>query len=480
LTVSTDVLAPRDIPSVDRLLNDPAVGPLVATHGRAHVTTVVRAAVAALRRRVNDGESVAPDEGTPERLVRSIAERLRTDATSRQRRVFNMTGVVLHTNLGRALMAEEAIEAAVNAMRHPVSVEYDIERGARGERDEIVEALVCELTGAEAATVLNNNAAAVLIALGTLAQKKEVVVSRGELIEIGGAFRIPDVMSRAGCRLREVGTTNRTHPRDYAEAIGPKTAMLLKVHTSNYAIVGFTSEVTVGELAPLARERGLTVMEDLGSGTLVDLAAYGLPHERTPAEAIRDGADLVTFSGDKLLGGPQCGIIAGRRELVAKIRRNPLKRALRVDKVTLAMLDATLRLYRDPDRLRERLTTLRLLTRPAAEITAQAERLLGPVRAWVGEGADVAVQPMKSQIGSGSKPLDLLPSAGLAITVGGQRKGAGSRLARIEARLRALPIPVIGRIERDALLLDCRCVVDEAGFVEQLADVRLPGVTSTP
>jgi L-seryl-tRNA(Ser) seleniumtransferase len=330
------------------------------------------------------------------------------------------------------------------------------------------------LTGAEAAVVVNNNAAAVYLTLNTLALRREVVVSRGELIEIGGAFRMPDIMARAGCKLREIGTTNRTHLKDYAGAISPRTAALMKVHTSNYAIQGFTAAVPEDELAALARRHKLPLITDLGSGMLANLEDYGLPHEPTPRDALAAGADVVTFSGDKLLGGPQSGLIVGRRELIEKIRRNPMKRALRVDKMTLAALEAVLALYSDPERLRARLPTLGLLTRPLAEIEAQAARLLPALAGALAGKAEASLVACMSQIGSGSLPVDLLPSAGIAIAAAGRRRGALA--AEIAAAFRALPTPVIGRVKDGAFIMDLRCLEHEEEFVAQLKHLALKDI----
>jgi len=412
-------------------------------------------------------------EETASAVGAAALARLEAADTPRLRTVFNLTGTVLHTNLGRALLPEEAIEAAVRAMRAPAALEYDLETGRRGERDDIVRGLVCELTGAEDAIVVNNNAAAVLLVLNTLALGKETIVSRGELIEIGGAFRMPDIMARAGTRLREVGTTNRTHRKDYTGAIVSETALLLKVHTSNYLILGFAKEVETRELAHIAREKQVPLVDDLGSGTLVDLSAYGMKRERTVQDALRDGADLVTFSGDKLLGGPQTGFIVGRRDLVRACAANPIKRAVRLDKVRLAALEATLRLYRDPGRLAQRLPTLRHLTRPRGEIAAACQRLAAPLSAALGGAFAVTVVECASQIGSGALPLETIPSAGLAIALRA-RKDAGRQVEALATALRALPTPVIGRIEKGALVLDLRCLDDEGAFLAQLQQLRLP------
>lgn len=463
----------RALPSIDRLLGDAACQPLIAEYGRAQTLSHARALL--VERRASILAGVATELDMP-KLVAALAARLAHATRSRLKPLFNLSGTVLHTNLGRALLPDAAVRAVVEALQWPMNLEFDLETGKRGDRDDLVEELLRELTGAEAATVVNNNAAAVLLMLNTLAIGREVVVSRGELVEIGGAFRIPDVMTRAGAVLREVGATNRTHLADYASAADEGTALLMKVHCSNYAITGFTKNVELDELAPLAREKNIPLAVDLGSGTLVDLARYGLPHETTVRETIAAGADLVTFSGDKLLGGPQCGVIVGRADLIAKIKKNPLKRALRVGKLTLAALAPVLELYRAPDLLTERLTTLRLLTRRAAAMREQAAALLPALAAALGESYVVTAEPMTSQIGSGALPVDQLPSFGLAIRpapAGAKARGADP-LGSLEKRLRALPHPVIGRIGQDTLWLDLRCLeaAQQPVFAAQLAQLK--------
>jgi L-seryl-tRNA(Ser) seleniumtransferase len=447
------------LPSVDRVLRE--AGALIGRHGRALVTQAVREALTECRK---------SGEGATAEIVLALSEAsLARLARKSQRPVFNLTGTVLHTNLGRSPLPEEAIEAAVEAMREPTTLEYETDGGKRGERDDHIAGWLKRLTGAEAALAVNNNAGALVLVLNALGAGKETIVSRGELIEIGGAFRLPDIMARAGTTLREVGTTNRTHLRDFAAAIGSQTGLILKVHTSNYAIEGFTAAAATPELVALAHKHNLLLVEDLGSGTLIDLENWGLPHEPTVAEALKSGADLVTFSGDKLLGGPQAGLVVGRADLIGLLARNPLKRALRLDKIRLAALEAVLRLYSDPDRLAERLPALRLLTRPRAEIAVLAQRLLPAVVVALGGIATVAVVETKSQIGSGALPVSLLPSAGLALR---PLSPSGKAVERLAQAFRDLPIAVIGHIAGGALVLDLRCLEDEAGFAAQLTALK--------
>lgn len=451
----------RHLPATDRLLRDASFEPLLNRYGHTRVVSTLRTLQNDARRAIGE-EGILPEWN--DNWAQAVQARLEQRQAGALQPVFNLTGTVLHTNLGRAQQAEEAIDAVTQAMRSPVTLEYDLDGAGRGHRDRALAELLCQITGAEDACIVNNNAAAVLLMLAATAAVKEVVVSRGELVEIGGAFRIPDVMRQAGCVLHEVGTTNRTHAKDYRAAVNDNTALLMKVHTSNYQVEGFTKAVDEAELAALGCELNVPVIADLGSGSLVDLSHYGLPKEPMPQEMIAAGVSLVSFSGDKLLGGPQAGIIVGKRDLIAQLQAHPLKRALRADKMTLAALDATLRLYLHPEKLAERLPTLRLLTRDAAAIHAQGVRLQAQIAPHFAQ-FDVRVEPCQSQIGSGSLPVDRLPSAALTFT---PKDGRGSQLEALSMRWRALPAPVIGRIYDGRLWLDLRCLEDEQRFLEML------------
>ena len=462
----------KDLPSIDKLLRLPSVQALIPLHGHTLVAAQARGLVDGLRAQALAGAldvaALAPDA-----LGQAVAARVAARLAPRMRRVINLTGTVIHTNLGRSVLPEAAIRHLTAMMSGPNNLEYDIASGSRGDRDSIVEGLLCDITGAEAATVVNNNAAAVLLSLAALSAGREAIVSRGEQVEIGGAFRMPDVMASAGAHMVEVGTTNRTHLADYERAISERTALLMKIHTSNYAIQGFTSSVSEAELAPLARARGVALVTDLGSGSLIDMGKYGLPQEPTPQQMLLDGCDVVTFSGDKLLGGPQAGLIVGSKELVTRIRKHPMKRALRLSKLPLAALEATLQLYLQPELLVDQLPTLRWLTRSQETVAATAASLLPAFSAALAPRFSVTLASMQSQIGSGSLPVDRLPSGGLAITpVLSGKRGVGSALDALTEALRGLPLPVIGRIADDRLWLDCRCIDDPAELLGQLDALR--------
>jgi len=470
-SATTKMTSLASVPSVERLLRHLDSSKLIADHGRAAVVASIRQVLEAVRFTLRaDGASEPPSDSW---IIERVSQQLVRAAQLPLRPVYNLTGTVLHTNLGRAVLPDEAIAAMALAAREPTNLEYDLSSGRRGDRDSHLEDQLCSLTGAEAATVVNNNAAAVLLVLNTLALRKEAPVSRGELIEIGGSFRMPEIMARSGCRLREVGTTNRTHLSDYEAAIGSKTGLVMKVHASNYSIEGFTASVPESELAGLCHKRGVPFVVDLGSGTLVDLRSFGLPHEPTPQECLTSGADLVTFSGDKLLGGPQAGIIVGRSDLILKLKRNPMKRALRVDKMTVAGLAAVLTLYKNPERLAERVPTLRALARPVESLRGLADRLRAVVAQKLSGIASVEVIECESQIGSGALPTQRIPSAGLAIRPSTGKGGSGTALERLAAAFRSLPVPVIGRLQDGAFILDLRCLENEGAFAAQLADLDL-------
>jgi L-seryl-tRNA(Ser) seleniumtransferase len=464
----------RRIPAVDELLATPELRELLATHPRWAVLDAIRAVLAERRRRVLGGEMSREAAETllaPRVIAAAVAERVGETAGPSFLSVLNATGVVLHTNLGRAPLASVALQAIEGTARGYANLEFDLATGARGSRQVHVEELLCALTGAEAALVVNNNAAAVLLAINTVADGKEIIVSRGQLVEIGDSFRIPDVMVRAGGRLREVGTTNRTHLRDYEEAIGPETALILKVHRSNFQILGFTADVETADLVALARRRGLLVMDDLGSGALLDLSLLGLRREPLAADTIRAGVDLVSFSGDKLLGGPQAGILVGRRDLLERARRNPLARAVRIDRLRLAALEATLRLYRDPERALREIPILRMLGLSAAAIGERAEALAAALRSAAPEVA-VSVEDETSEVGGGALPLQTIPTRVLAL-----RPAPGRGTAtELEARLRRGRPPVLARIKEDRVLLDLRTVAasEEAALLQALREALVP------
>ena len=458
------------LPSIDRLLNSASAEVLLAEYGRDEVKRAARATLAAMRAALVRSQPV--DTGV-QSICLGMRQVIEADARRAIRRVINLSGTLLHTNLGRAILPQPAIDAVLETMRAGSTLEYDLATGKRGAREAYIEDLLCRLTGAEAATVVNNNAAAILLVLNTLALGREVPVSRGELVEIGGSFRIADIIERSGCRLVEVGATNRTHRRDFAAAIGAQTALVLKVHQSNYVIQGFTAAVDERDLGRLCRDAGIPLVVDLGSGALLELEDFGLPHEPTPMEALGNGADLVTFSGDKLLGGPQAGIILGRREWIEQINANPMKRALRCDKMTIAALSALLQLYLRPRQIFERLPVLRQMTRSTDDIRRQAEPLAAQLRDRLAQIVNISLVDCDSETGSGALPNHRLPSVGIALRplAAANQDDALLDLARA---FRDLPVPVIGRINQGALVLDCRALDDPQEFSAQLAELVLP------
>jgi len=459
------------MPSVDAILRLNATTALIDQYGRVLVTEGIRWVIDDIRAKIPELDDKALPLLEGPAIIVEVKKYLDELLKPSLQKVFNLTGTVLHTNLGRAVLAPEAIESMIKVASGASNIEYNVESGKRGDRDNHLDKLLCKLTGAEAATVVNNNAAAVLLVLNTLGRRKEVIVSRGELIEIGGAFRVPDIMKRAGCKLVEIGTTNRTHLNDYVDAISEKTGCMMKVHTSNYIVQGFTADVSAKELCKLSQAHEIPFVEDLGSGSLIDLSRFGLPYEPMVQHVIKDGVDVAMFSGDKLLGGPQAGLIVGRKDLITKIKKNPMKRAMRLDKITIAALTATLQLYLDPDSVVERIPTLRLLTKKIEDIHEIAERVVEKLTSTFGETVRVDIIDCYSQIGSGSLPVDRLSSIALAITPTSGRSGAS--LKKYSEAFRALPIPVIGRIQDDAFILDLRCLEDEEGFLSQLIDLKI-------
>ncbi len=446
------------IPKVDDVLNDPDVSRWIAEYSRNVVVEAVRRGLNRFR---EDLLSSPPREVMDqaafsiEKLMPYFKAAIEQQVAPRLKRVVNATGVVIHTNLGRSLLHMSAVAHMEEVSRRFSNLEYDLEKGERGSRYVHVDEILCALTGAESTLVVNNNAAAVLLVLNTLAEGREVIVSRGQLVEIGGAFRIPDVMRRSGARLVEVGTTNRTHLEDYHRAMGEDTALLLRVHTSNFKIVGFTADVALRDLVELGKSEGIPVMEDLGSGCLVNLDPYGLEEEPLVQQSIKDGADVVTFSGDKLLGGPQAGIILGRRDIIGRVRANPLNRALRIDKLTLAALESTLRLYLDQEKALKEIPTLAMLTVPRAKLARRARRLMYQIRRRLGDSVEASARDDRSQVGGGAYPLQELPTRVIAI------RSRTVSPNQVEARLRRHDPPVISRINRDEVIFDLRTIQDD-------------------
>jgi len=446
----------RKIPSVDEILSRPEISDLIKTYPRNVVVETIRSCLKELRESLlHEGSPSEVDESffSLNRLYPLFKGELERQTRPRLRRVINATGVVIHTNLGRSPLHPSAIQHLIDVSRAYSNLEYNLDRGERGSRYDPVEEILCRLSGAESAMVVNNNAGAVLLVLNSLAEGREVVVSRGELVEIGGAFRIPDVMKRSHALLREVGTTNRTHLDDYQEAIGPQTALLLKVHTSNYRVLGFTSDVALPELIQLGKQHHLPVMEDLGSGCLVDLTKYGLLKEPTVQEVMKTGVDVVTFSGDKLLGGPQAGIIVGKKEVLDLVKTNPLTRALRIDKLTLAALESTLLLYLDEKKAMEEIPTLQMLTFDRVRLKRRGKRLLKRLAGI--SGIEATLKEDVSQVGGGSLPLQELPTLVIAI------RSLSSSVNDFERNLRKGNPPVISRISKEELILDLRTIFDE-------------------
>lgn len=447
----------RQLPAIDRLLKTEFGTQLLATFGHIATVNMMRIQLEKAREHIKQSQQLPDYCQTEQVFLQYIQQQLRQQRQVNIQPVHNLTGTVLHTNLGRAIWSEAAQQAAVNAMRQNVALEFDLQQGKRGHRDQAISELIARLTGAEAACVVNNNAAAVLLMLATFAQGKEVIISRGELIEIGGAFRIPDIMVQAGCKLVEVGTTNRTHLRDYAQAINENTALLLKVHSSNYQIVGFTTSVSEEELVQLGKEKGIPVITDLGSGALIDFRDYGLPYEPQVQQKVTAGVDLISFSGDKLLGGPQAGIIVGKQEWIDQLQQHPLKRVLRCDKVILSGLEATLRLYLEPENLAHSLPTLKALTTDLTQLIENAKCLQQALQQKLADRFEIAINNSYAQIGSGSQPTAKIPS--IAVTL--QSKSMKSEdLYQLVTQFKTLSQPIIGRIEADKLWLDLRSVAD--------------------
>ena len=460
---STSLLS--QIPGVDSLLEHPATQDLLETYSRSFVTNAVRECLEEIRAKLKSGEDkVAHLDLSPEGLIRSVEKLIETRRQPTLKRVINATGILLHTNIGRTLLADEAVEAMRQAAEAFCNLELKLDSGKRGHRDVHVESLLCHLTGAEAATVVNNNAAAVMLCLNTMAEGKDVIISRGQLIEIGGSFRLPEVVAKSGARLLEVGTTNRTYLQDYEKAITNQTGVLLCCHPSNFIVVGFTADVAIENLVELGAKHNLPVVYDLGSGALVDLSEYGLEKEPMVQESVKYGVDLITFSGDKLLGGPQAGLVVGKKEYVDQVKKNPLKRALRVDKCTMASLEATLRIYLTEPDCSSKLPILWFLTRPVEEIEQSASKIVQKLSDDVKSKVEISIEDGYSRVGGGSLPTESLPTKLIAL------KPIRISPDELAARLRGRPLPVIARIHQDTVFLDVRAVrkSEEAELIDAL------------
>ena len=460
------------IPAVHEIQKISEVQNLINIHGLSLVTQAIRITQKEFRELLLSSGTSKNKKIKNLEFLNQLKKNLSLITNDSLQGVFNLTGTVLHTNFGRALLPKEAINSVNQIASEPSNLEYDILNNKRGDRDSHIDERLCRLIGAEACTIVNNNAAAVVLVLNSLAKRKEVLISRGELIEIGGSFRLPEIMKSAGCKILEVGTTNRTHFEDFENAIGKKSAMIFKAHKSNFYVEGYTSEVEEKEIVKLSKKNDIPFMVDLGSGSLIDLKYIGITKVQSPAETLAKGVDLITFSGDKLLGGPQCGIIAGRKDLITKIKKNPLKRALRCDKMTIAAFSTLLKLYENPERAKLEIPTLRLLNRKETDIYKVAEKLYPSIKSKISNIAEVKIIKCKSQIGSGSLPVELLPSYGVEISDKNLKRNSNKLLQSISKKFRELPIPVIGRLSKKSLIFDCRCLEDTTLIIKQLEKIN--------
>ena len=456
------------IPAVHEIQKISEVQNLINIHGHNLVTQAIRTTQNDFRKLLLSSESLKNIKIKKLEFVNQLKKNLSLLTNDSLQRIFNLTGTVLHTNFGRALLSKEVINSIIKIASEPSNLEYDILNNKRGDRDSHIDERLCRLIGAEACTVVNNNAAAVVLVLNSLAKRKEVLISRGELIEIGGSFRLPEIMKSAGCKILEVGTTNRTHFEDFEDAIGKKSAMIFKAHKSNFNVEGYTSEVEEKEIVKLSKKNDIPFMVDLGSGSLIDLKYMGINMVQSPTDTLAKGVDLITFSGDKLLGGPQCGIIAGRKDLITKIKKNPLKRALRCDKMTIAAFSTLLKLYENPERAKLEIPTLRLLNRKEKDIYEVVKKLYPSIKSKVSSIAEVEIIKCKSQIGSGSLPVELLPSYGIKISAKNLKRNSNKFLQNISKKFRELPIPIIGRLSKDSLIFDCRCLENTTLIIKQI------------